>query len=72
MSTVPSGHPDVPGRSLSEQEHPFWTHAFQAEMRAQQLADDHQAWTGVTGTLLTIVSMGVALAIISVTLCLLG
>lgn len=52
-----------------EREHPTWTHAFNEEARSQQLHDDSTAWRAVTGILITIVSVGACLAIISVWIC---
>ena len=53
-----------------EEGHPCWVRAFQKEIRSQQLADDHAAWAAVTGVLITIVTIGVILAAITVPLCL--
>lgn len=70
MSTVNPLRDSFASRGIFDAEHPQWTKAFLPEIRLQQLDDDHRAWTAVTGTLLTIVSVGVALAMISVLICL--
>ena len=70
MSLANPSHHVVHGQRIREEDHPFWTEAFQSDVRSQQLNDDRHAWAAVTGTLLTIVSFGVTLAVISVALCL--
>ena len=70
MSLANPSHHVVHGQRIREEDHPFWIQAFQSDLRSQQLSDDHHAWTAVTGTLLTIVSIGATLAVISVALCL--
>jgi hypothetical protein len=52
-----------------EREHPVWAETFSEQMREQQLQDDSSAWHAVTGILLTIVSVGLGLAVLSVWLC---
>ena len=52
-----------------ERNHPVWTHEFDEQRRQQQLQDDSQAWRAVTGVLITIVSVGVCLAILTVWIC---
>ena len=52
-----------------ERHHPVWTDAFSEPTREQQRSDDAAAWRAVTGILLTIVSIGVCLAIFSVWVC---
>ena len=72
MTTTPKS---LPPRSLKdigipETNHPAWMNAFQEETRSDQLNEDHSAWYGVTGLLLTIIVMGVSLAVMAVVLCL--
>jgi len=52
-----------------ERDHPIWTDAFSEQTREQQLHDDSTAWRAVTGILITIVSVGVCLAVFGVLLC---
>jgi hypothetical protein len=52
-----------------ERHHPVWTDAFSERTREEQRSDDAFAWGAVTGILLTIVSVGVCLAIFSVWCC---
>lgn len=70
MSLANPGHHVVHGKRIHEEGHPFWIQAFQSDVRSQQLNDDRLAWAAVTGTLLTIVSIGAILGAISVVLCL--
>ena len=53
-----------------EEAHPQWTKAFQREVRSQQMAADDEAWEAVAGILITIVTIGVILAAITVPICL--
>ena len=69
MTTVSNRNP-MASRGIRADEHPQWIRAFRDESRMEQLDDDHRAWTAVTGTLITIVTLGVMLAIISVAICL--
>jgi hypothetical protein len=55
---------------ISESKHPAWMNAFQPETRSDQLNEDHSAWYGVTGLLLTIIIGGVSLAVFAVAICL--
>ncbi len=55
--------------STAEHNHPVWENSFREDMRQQQLADDSEAWRAVTGILLTIVSIGAALAVFTVLVC---
>ena len=71
MSMIIPAHHAVHGRVIREEEHPIWTEAFQFDTRSRQLAEDHYAWASVTGTLLTILSIGVLLAVVSVSICVL-
>lgn len=73
MSTTEK--PPLPRRTLKdigihESKHPTWMNAFQEDHRSDQLHEDHSAWYGVTGLLLTIIITGVSLAIMTVVLCL--
>lgn len=52
-----------------ERDHPAWTHAFSEQTRDEQLHDDSTAWRTVTGILITIVTVGVCLAVFGVLLC---
>ena len=52
-----------------ERDHPVWADAFSEQIREQQLLDDSAAWRAVTGILLSIVTVGVCLAVLSVWLC---
>jgi len=52
-----------------ERHHPVWTDAFSERTREEQRIDDASAWRAVTGILLTIVSIGVGLAVFSVWVC---
>ena len=70
MATVPPIHTSAPHQTIFEREHPRWIKAFQRDVRSQQLADDDQAWAAVTGTLISIVTIGVILAVVSVAICL--
>jgi hypothetical protein len=49
--------------------HPIWEHSFSEDRRQEQLHDDSAAWSAVTGILLTIVTVGVCLAVLSVLIC---
>jgi hypothetical protein len=69
MSTTRTIDPSLYHRSIREEEHPNWIRAFQSEARLQQLTEDDRAWSSVTGTLVTIVSIGAILAVISVAIC---
>jgi hypothetical protein len=69
MATVNSAHQVVRRTDLRDEDHPVWTKTFKYNARLQQLQDDHEAWAAVTGVLITIVSMGALLAIISVAIC---
>jgi len=71
MATIQPRHPSLADKGIREQEHPHWLESFRPEVRFQQLEDDHQAWARVTGILLTIVTIGVLLAVFSVSLCML-
>ena len=55
---------------FQDEKHPRWIEAFKAETRAQQLADDDEAWAALAGTLIAIVAGGVILAMITVSMCL--
>ena len=55
---------------ISESKHPAWLNAFPKELQSEQLQEDHSAWYGVTGLLLTIIIGGVSLAVFAVSLCL--
>lgn len=55
---------------ISEANHPAWLQAFPQDVQAEQLQEDHSAWYGVTGLLLTIIIGGVSLAVFAVYLCL--
>ena len=73
-SPTPTQNP-LPPRTLkdigiSEKKHPMWMNAFQPETRSEQLHEDHSAWYGVTGLLLTIIICGVSLAVFTVVMCL--
>ena len=52
-----------------ERDHPVWANTFSEQMREQQLQEDSGAWRAVTGILLSIVTIGVCLAVLSVWLC---
>ena len=52
-----------------ERDHPVWANAFSEQMREQQLQEDSCAWRAVTGILLSIVTIGVCLAVLSVWFC---
>lgn len=71
MATVHSNQISPSQMNIVEREHPQWIKAFRTEIRSQQLADDHQAWAAVTGVLLTIVTVGAILAVITVSICML-
>ena len=45
-----------------------YTTAFSAEARKELIDEDSQAWTAIVGLLLGIISIGVVLAIVCVTL----
>ena len=71
MATVDRASGSLIDREI-ELSHPYWLETFRPELRFQQLEDDRQAWTGVTGILLTIVTGGALLALISVAICIAG
>jgi len=48
---------------------PTWLNVFSDQTREQQLQEDANAWRIVIGILLTIVTVGVCLAVFSVWLC---
>ena len=48
-----------------EQTHPVWNRAFNSSTKQAQLRDDSQAWNAVAGILLTIVSVGLFLAVVT-------
>lgn len=54
---------------VREEERPVWTSAFNDEARLSQLNDDLLAGKSVSGVLVFIVSVGLALAIGSVLIC---
>lgn len=70
MFTIPTTNSSFQQQGIHEEDHPLWTKAFKSDVRLQQLAEDDFAWSSVTGTLVTIVSIGAVLAVISVTMCL--
>ncbi len=55
--------------STANANHAVWEDSFQENVRREQLADDSDAWRAVTGILLTIVSIGAALAVFTVWVC---
>lgn len=55
--------------STAGHDHPVWEHSFSEDRRQEQLHDDSTAWNAVTGILLTIVTIGVCLAGLSVLIC---
>lgn len=46
-----------------------WRDSFDEETRAEQRQDDSDAWHAVTGLLLTIITIGVTLAAVTVVIC---
>lgn len=72
MATSHPTHHSLSARGIREDEHPFWTQAFRPDDRFQQLDEDHFAWLSVTGVLLTIVTLGVLFAALSVAICVAG
>jgi hypothetical protein len=69
---MPNGEPldrMLAEKRIREKDFPMWTKSFDAQLRYQQLDEDHQAWRSVTGTLLAIITIGVTLAVITVLLC---
>jgi hypothetical protein len=50
-------------------EQTVWSRSFDERVRGEHLEDDSAAWRGVTGLLLTIISMGLCLALFTVWVC---
>ncbi|MDA1052372.1 MAG: hypothetical protein O3C40_18085 [Planctomycetota bacterium] len=46
-----------------------WKESFSEKVRNEQLADDTAAWNAVTGLLMTIISIGLSLALFTVWAC---
>ena len=46
-----------------------WTESFNQETRGQQRQEDSEAWYAVTGLLMTIITIGVTLAVLTVVIC---
>jgi|CXWL01.1.fsa_nt_gi hypothetical protein len=46
-----------------------WKENFSEKVRGEQLADDSAAWNAVTGLLMTIISIGLSLALFTVWVC---
>ncbi len=55
--------------SVIEHNHPVWKESFSEDRRQEQLHEDSEAWHAVTGILLAIVSIGAALAVFTVLIC---
>jgi len=56
---------------MSEHEHnqSVWKASFSEKVRGEQLEDDSAAWNAVTGLLMTIISIGLSLALFTVWVC---
>ncbi|MBC8354626.1 MAG: hypothetical protein H8E66_21730 [Planctomycetes bacterium] len=46
-----------------------WTESFSEKVRTEQREDDTAAWNAVTGLLMTIISIGLSLALFTVWVC---
>ena len=46
-----------------------WNETFSEQVRNEQLKDDSAAWNAVTGLLMTIISIGLSLALFTVWAC---
>jgi hypothetical protein len=55
--------------TASGQEQGIWKNSFDEEVQEQQLADDSFAWRSVTGLLLTIIAVGLSLALFTAFVC---
>lgn len=60
---------EIKSMASTERQHQVWESAFSDETRQQHLAEDSEAWGAVTGILLTIVSIGACLAVLTVWIC---
>ncbi len=60
-----SGHSDS-GHGADQK---VWNEAFDARVRTEQREDDTAAWNAVTGLLMTIISIGLSLALFTVWVC---
>ena len=56
---------------MSEQEgdQSIWRESFSEKVRTEQLEDDTAAWNAVTGLLMTIITIGLSLAVLTVWVC---
>ncbi len=52
-----------------EGEQKVWKESFSERVRKEQREDDSAAWNAVTGLLLTIISIGLSLALFTVWIC---
>ena len=55
--------------SAHEGDQKVWNEAFDERVRTEQQEDDSAAWNAVTGLLLTIISIGLSLAVFTVWVC---
>ena len=55
--------------SESKDHLPVWKASFTEKVRQEQLQDDSAAWNAVTGLLLTIIGIGLTLALFTVWAC---
>ena len=66
MATANRFHNAIDRMGVHDEEHPVWAASFDDEVRLRQLQDDLRAGKSVSGVLVTIVSVGLVLAIVSV------
>ena len=52
--------------TVDDHDRPVWKKSFSQAARDQQVQEDSDAWYGVTGLLLTIISFGLSLALFTV------
>ncbi len=52
-----------------ESDQKVWEESFSEKVRTEQREDDSAAWNAVTGLLLTIISIGLSLAVFTVWVC---
>lgn len=55
--------------SEHEGDQSIWRESFSEKVRHEQLEDDTAAWNAVTGLLLTIITIGLSLAVLTVWVC---
>ena len=55
--------------TVGEHEQGVWKSSFDQETQEQQMQEDSHAWRSVTGLLLTIIAVGVTLALFTAFVC---